>query len=287
MKKANGKQHFYLNAVLTQLQAETGLTFVAVCSGGAALAHPCGGAAHFVEMLDRVPRGVQYLVTTACGNDYYSHKPRPHSSQLETAVRDYCRRASQMCAVHLAVAGMPSDVWHYRNWMSPAAWQQYDAHSATFRAWFEDHGALAVTGASELSGIRVADGVGHVHIDSEPLVQVAYLKWVRRAVAALPAPPTTASGSPSAAVRVAPVVCALGRNSVQILFLARGREQIFLDDPGVPARMASAVEQRTRRLCVRPCFVWLGSVVATAFVCGALAHAVGCRTRALVLPQCS
>ncbi len=36
--------------------------------------------------------------------------------------------------------------------MSTESWQQYNDNSATFRAHFEEHGAVAITGAAELAG---------------------------------------------------------------------------------------------------------------------------------------
>ena len=146
MKKPNGKQYLYLPDVLTKLRAETGRTFVAICSGGAAVSTPSGGAATFQEMLEHVPRGVRFLVSIICGNDYYGQKVKPVTDHMEAAIADYCFRASTLATVHLAVTGMPSDVWSYKTWMTSTSWQQYDSNSATFRALFEEHKAVAITG---------------------------------------------------------------------------------------------------------------------------------------------
>ena len=124
MKKRNGKKHLYLRSVLDELQASTGYTFVAVCSGGAAMAHPCGGAASFAEMLEHVPRGVRFVVSIVCGNDYYGHRVHPITPAMEIAIAEYCARVEKLAFVHLAVAGMPSDVWGYKTWMSADSWRQ-------------------------------------------------------------------------------------------------------------------------------------------------------------------
>ena len=144
------------------------------------MSKPCGGAATFQEMLEHVPRGIRFLVSIVCGNDYYSQKVKPVIGHMEQAIADYCSRASKLATVHLAVTGMPSDVWGYKSWMTSTSWQQYDSNSATFRALFEKHKAVAITGAAQLSRIQVADRVGHVHVDSERVVSAAYLSWSAR-----------------------------------------------------------------------------------------------------------
>ena len=126
-------------------------------------------------MLEHVPRGVRFVVSIVCGNDYYGSRVQPVTPAMDTAIAEYCARVEKLAPVHLAVTGMPSDVWGYKTWMSADSWQQYDCNSATFRSLFEKHGAVAITGASELSGIRLADSIGHVHVDSEPIVCAAYL----------------------------------------------------------------------------------------------------------------
>ena len=101
MKKRNGKKHLYLRSVLDELQASTGYTFVAVCSGGAAMAHPCGGAASFAEMLEHVPTGVRFVVPIVCGNDCYGHRVHPVTPAMEIAIAEYCARVPEPCVCSL------------------------------------------------------------------------------------------------------------------------------------------------------------------------------------------
>ena len=158
---------------------------------------PCRGAATFDETLDHVLPGVPLVVSIVCGNDYYAQKVKPVTHHMEQAIAHYCSRVSKLARVHLAVTGMPSDVWDYQSWMTSTSWQQYDSNSAAFRALFEKNGAVSITGAAELRGIHLADRIGHIHVDSEAVVTAAYISWVRRANAALPPPPPPPPPAPA------------------------------------------------------------------------------------------
>ena len=60
----------YMPEMLQSLWESTGLVFMAVCSGGAALVHPHGSGAVFEELLARVPSGLGITVAVICGNDF-------------------------------------------------------------------------------------------------------------------------------------------------------------------------------------------------------------------------
>ena len=52
----------YLPELLAELRRDTGLVFMAVCSGGATLANPGEWSASFEELLERVPAGVRMIL---------------------------------------------------------------------------------------------------------------------------------------------------------------------------------------------------------------------------------
>ena len=72
MKRQNGKKELYLPRLLEQIRRETGLTMMAVCSGGAGLHEVGNWSARFAELLERVPEGLTLLISVVCGNDWYA-----------------------------------------------------------------------------------------------------------------------------------------------------------------------------------------------------------------------
>ena len=69
--KKSGKKVMYLVELLDILFFKTGLRFMAVCSGGAALRKPSDPkAATFDELLQRVPSGLLCVIAIICGNDF-------------------------------------------------------------------------------------------------------------------------------------------------------------------------------------------------------------------------
>ena len=62
----SGKKTEYLPELLAEILAETGLIFVAVCSGGAAVCNPGRGGAYFNQLLARVPQTARFLVSVVC-----------------------------------------------------------------------------------------------------------------------------------------------------------------------------------------------------------------------------
>ena len=60
--------------LLAEMLVETGLVFVAVCSGGAAVCNPGNGGAYFKQLLAQVPRAARFLVSGVCGNDVYTNR---------------------------------------------------------------------------------------------------------------------------------------------------------------------------------------------------------------------
>ena len=70
-KKQSRKKVMYLVELLDILLYKTGLRFMAVCSGGAALRRPSDvKAATFDELLERVPHGLRCVIAILCGNDF-------------------------------------------------------------------------------------------------------------------------------------------------------------------------------------------------------------------------
>ena len=67
--KRDKQQVEYLPELLAELWHDTGLVFMAVCSGGATLVDPGQWSASFDELLERVPAGVRMIIPIVCGND--------------------------------------------------------------------------------------------------------------------------------------------------------------------------------------------------------------------------
>ena len=73
MKRGKNSKYEYLPEVLSELRRRTGLTCMAICSGGAQLVSPSSGAATYAQLLSRVPSGgVMALVAIVSGNDVYN-----------------------------------------------------------------------------------------------------------------------------------------------------------------------------------------------------------------------
>ena len=73
-KKANRQKSFYIPDMLDNLKQRTGLTFMAVCGGGAALVKHTGSAS-YAELLQFVPAGITTIIAIICGNDFIAKWP--------------------------------------------------------------------------------------------------------------------------------------------------------------------------------------------------------------------
>ena len=109
-KSRSGKKTEYLPKLLAETRAETGLVFVAVCSGGAAVYNPCKGGAYFEELLAQVPVGVRYVISVICGNDIYRSS---FDEALVPAISDYVDAADLKASTQYAVVGMSAATWQY------------------------------------------------------------------------------------------------------------------------------------------------------------------------------
>ena len=71
-KRPNGRSTtvHYLPQLLQDIWDATGMVFIAICSGGAALERPDGQGARFEELLARAPDGLDVVIAIICGNDF-------------------------------------------------------------------------------------------------------------------------------------------------------------------------------------------------------------------------
>jgi hypothetical protein len=69
-KQRGGRPMPYMREMLTRLRSETGYTFMAVCSAGAALVEVANKSATYEELVARVPSHVEAIVAIICGNDF-------------------------------------------------------------------------------------------------------------------------------------------------------------------------------------------------------------------------
>ena len=181
-KTRSGKHTEYLPKLLAEIRAETGLVFVAVCSGGAAVYNPGNGGAYFHELLAQVPDGVRYVISVICGNDIYgSH----FDESLKLAIADYVGAVDAKVPMHYAVVGMSATTWQYSAWHASA----YDIDAQKMRAAFQDECVVTCSGAPELRGLKLSDAIGHVHPDSERVVFNAYKCWLQKCLGAESPPP--------------------------------------------------------------------------------------------------
>jgi len=77
-----------------------------------------------------------------------------------------------------AITGGSSEAWGYGGWSSDR-WKGYDDDARWLAGAFANAGVPAVTGASELVGLEIADSIGHVKPASKDIVFQAYLRWLR------------------------------------------------------------------------------------------------------------
>ena len=181
LKKGDGSKSLYLPRVLQYLKEAFGLTFMAVCSGGAALSRPGGKyAATYDQMLAYLPEGgVRFLIAIVCGNDWYGWPVHPLGTDVMDAAQSLCRRMREMSRYQYAVVGGSSAVWGYeRGGMSVTSMEQYDENGTALERCFLEHGVCACTRADELHGVEVFDSIGHIRASSFVVVQDAYFAWV-------------------------------------------------------------------------------------------------------------
>ncbi len=169
----------YFPRLLAEILHETGLVFMAVCSGGAALEKPGNGGALFVDLLDQVPAGVRFLIPVICGNDFYETSVRPLGGAVRGAAVAFCAKARRVSKTQFAVLGMSAATWQYTSWMTGSSAAQYDVNCDELVRICCESNVYAERGVDELAGLKLADSIGHVHVDSERAVFDAYKVWVR------------------------------------------------------------------------------------------------------------
>ena len=176
-KNSSSATRPYMEEMLTELYGRTGLVFMAVCSGGAALVTPADPrAASYEELLARVPVGVTAIVAVVCGNDLLSPRWKTAAYKLEcdAAVLSLCHGMRHKSALQFAVVGGSAATWGY-----DASWYPgYDTGARELQACFSRHGLRTVSGAAELPGLDIKDYVGHVKPSSRGIVFRAYGTWV-------------------------------------------------------------------------------------------------------------
>ena len=119
----------YMTELLTWLFERTGLNFVAVCSGGAALVTPQDPrSATYEELLMHVPAGVRVVIAVVCGNDLLSPSWRSelYQSECDAAVRRLCAGMQEKALAQFAVVGGSGVTWGYAS----SCRASYDAESA-------------------------------------------------------------------------------------------------------------------------------------------------------------
>ena len=147
----------YLPEMLADLWRDTGLVFMAVCSGGAALTNPTKWTVTFDELLDRVPASVRMIIPIVCGNDILVNWKVPtFRDAWATAAERLCEGMRAKSAVQFAVVGGSSNVWRYDKWMKLGQRELYDVNARQLAGVFSACGVHATTGTA---GVRALVGV--------------------------------------------------------------------------------------------------------------------------------
>ena len=92
------------------------------------------------------------------------------------STHDFCEVAKERCGHIFAVLGMSAKTWQYSG---PRACR-YDGSCLSLKRVFGDAGVTHVSGIAELQNLKLADSIGHVHVDSSGIVFDAYKTWVRQ-----------------------------------------------------------------------------------------------------------
>ena len=173
------KKKYYLPAFLERVKADSGHVIMAVASPGAALARPKGKGSTYVQMARLLPRGLDFIQAIICGNDFVGGCREVHmfDSSLATAASELSTIMREKCAVQSAVVGGSADLWKFGWWPSDVR-QRYDDSVRSLCACFSDCHVRVCDGVRELSGVRIADGSGHVAWESRDLVHTAHCRWL-------------------------------------------------------------------------------------------------------------
>ena len=174
--KSGKRKVEYLPELLAELWRDTGLVFMAVCSGGATLCNPGEWSASFEEMLERVPSGIRMIIPIVCGNDILVNWKVPEfQSAWAAAATRLCAGMRAKSATQFAVVGGSADAWRYDKWMRCSQRELYDTNARQLAEVFSACGVRATTSAGELLGMEIADSVGHVSYNSKHVVFSAYV----------------------------------------------------------------------------------------------------------------
>ena len=169
----------YLIELLDQLFINTGLRFMAVCSGGAALRKPSDDkAATYAELLEYVPHGLQCVIAILCGNDFLASGWPCGAPQCEAAAKNLCASMKRKAKMVFAITGCSSDTWGYNSWSIDCK-RKYDDDARWLAEIFANAGVPAVTGAKQFVGLQIADTIGHVLPASKNNVFQGYHDCVR------------------------------------------------------------------------------------------------------------
>ena len=197
-KRPNGRSTtvHYLPQLLQDIWDATGMVFIAICSGGAALERPDGQGARFEELLARAPDGLDVVIAIICGNDFLKgweavqYRPAWDSAAVALVSGMQAKATRQ-----LVVVGGSAELWGY-SWMSPDQQHTYDANARRLCQHFRACGVSATTGAQHLRGIAISDCAGHLDPSSQATVFAAYHAWVAKALASSSPEPAPAPVAP-------------------------------------------------------------------------------------------
>ena len=218
-----GRPEFFMPEVLDQIWMATGFCFIAVCCGGAKLVDCKGNT--FSRLLDLCPAGLKVIVPVICGNDLFGHTFKEYDWQWEVAARKLMLDMRNKSESQFAVIGGSARLWKYDSYGDKQC-LLYDANVERLSCFFQSFGVRNCTGVFELSGVSIADGVGHVDVVSKPQVVNAVFSWAQQALSKLlprprpPPPPPPGPPPPLVANASYVAVDAIGAGRASLLSCA-------------------------------------------------------------------
>ena len=127
---------------------------------------------------------MEVVIAIICGNDFW--RGNQNIQEIDGATKlnlqRFCDGMLGRARNVFAIVGGSAALWGYDAWMNLSMQEQFDTNAKIFQEIVSARGINCVSGVRELEGIRVADWIGHVNVDSKHIVVNAFRQWLNIAV---------------------------------------------------------------------------------------------------------
>lgn len=167
--------------LLSQIEDQFQVPAIACVAAGATLVTPSDKwGCSYSDLLAGIPNTAIGIIAVIAGNDFIHPRTWDDvgwTADIERAAISFSAELKHRQCGACVTTGMSAATWSYTASKRAAHCHLYDDNCQHLKTLFKQQGIHAVTGASELMGIKAADSIGHVLYESKHIVLQAWHTW--------------------------------------------------------------------------------------------------------------